>query len=158
MICFDTMLLIWGVQGQASSQHHEMVSRTKRYIASLAKANQRIMVPTPALTEYLQHFDDLERKRQLELLERHFLIASYNLLATYLAAGLARKTGRPESSSAVPRQCVKTDYQIIATAAVHGAKLLVTAEQEHFEHLAAGKIKISGVPDVHEQANLDLNP
>lgn len=94
MICFDTMVLIWGVQGWASPGQEELVGRTKRYVTSLARENERIMVPTPALTEYLQHFDDAERKRQLQ----------------------------------------------------------------HFEKLAAGKIQISEVPDIHEQPTLDLTP
>ena len=158
MICFDTMVLIWGVQGAARPGQEEMIDRTRRYIRSLAKENQQIMVATPALTEYLQHFDERERKRQLELLEKHFLIASFDLPSAYLAAGLARKAGGPSRQGSIPRQAVKTDYQIIATAIVHGAVSIITSasEREHFERLAAGKIRVLDVPDVHEQQPLDL--
>jgi len=71
MICFDTMVLIWGVQGVARPGQEEMIDRTRRYIKSLTREHRRVMIPTPALTEYLQHFDDAERRHQLELLERH---------------------------------------------------------------------------------------
>jgi len=158
MICFDTMVLIWGVQGAARPGQEEMIDRTRRYIGNLAREHEQIMVPTPALTEYLQHFDDAERKRQLELLERHFLIAAYDLPAAYLAAGLARKAGGLKRQGDITRQAVKTDFQIIATAVVRGATRIVTDESQHFETLAAGRILVSGVPEVHEQQPLDLNP
>lgn len=158
MICFDTMILIWGVQGAARAGQEVMIDRTRRYIHSLAKTNERIMVPTPALAEYLQHFDDSERRRQLELLQRHFFIASFDLPAAYLAAGLARKATGTERPAAVSRQALKTDLQIIATAAVHGATRIVTDERQHFETLASGKVPVIDVPDVHEQQPLDLNP
>lgn len=86
------------------------------------------------------------------------MIASYDLPAAYLAAGLVRKAGGLKRQGDVGRQAVKTDFQIIATAVVHGATLLITDENEHFKAIAAGKIVISGVPDVHEQQPLDLNP
>lgn len=158
MICIDTMVLIWGIQGAATSGQEPRIDRTRRYIRSLVKTNERIMVPTPALAEYLQAFDDQDRQRQLEVLERGFFIASFNLPAAYLAAGLARKASGAERLADVSRQALKTDIQIIATAVVNGASHIVTDERRHFESLSAGKIQVIDVPDVHEQQPLDLNP
>lgn len=158
MICIDTMVLIWGVQGVASTGQEAMIDRTRRYIRSLEKENRRIMVPTPALTEFLQNFDDGSRQRQLQVLERHFWIASYDLPAAYLAAGLARKTRDSPRQEGISRRAVKTDIQIIATAIVHGATEIITEDLSHFERLAADRITVSRVPNVHEQPPLDLNP
>lgn len=158
MICFDTMVLIWGVQGSASSKQPKIVDRTKRYVASLAKANERIIVPTPAVTEYLQFFDPRERRRQLQLLERHFIIVSYDLPAAYLAADLAYRAGGTKATEDIPRQAVKTDIEILATAIVHGATSIITNNLNHFERLAAGKILVSEVPAIPEQQPLDLEP
>ncbi len=139
MICFDTMVLIWGVQGSASSKQTEIVGRTKRYIASLADANERIIVPTPAVTEYLQFFDPRERRRQLQLLERHFIIVSYDLPAAYLAADLAYKAGGPKATEDIPRQAVKTDIEILATAIVHGATSIHHEQPEAFRETGCGE-------------------
>lgn len=158
MICFDTMVLIWGVQGAARAGQEPMIERTRRYIHSLRKTNERVLVPTPALAEYLQNFDDRDRRRQLDLLAQHFFIASFNLPAAYLAAGLARKAAGVERSAEVSRQAQKTDVQIIATAVVHGASRIVTNDCQHFVRLAAGKIPVIEVPDIHEQQHLELNP
>jgi len=160
MICFDTMVLIWGVQGKAAPGQEEMVARTKRYITSLNDENERIMIPTPALTEYLQGFDTAERKQQLKALEKNFFIPSFNLPAAYLAAGLARRAQesgvKPKHAS---RQEVKTDVQIIATAIVNNASKIITNNTDDFQKLAEladGRIQISDIPDVHEQQDLDL--
>lgn len=158
MICFDTMVLIWGVQGAASSEQTELIARTKRYISSLADANERILIPTPAVTEYLQGFEPGERKRQLELLQRHFVIVSYDLPAAYLAADLAHRAGAPKASGDIPRQAVKTDIEILATAIVHGASRIITNNPAHFEKLAAGRILVSEVPVIPEQQPLALEP
>ncbi len=158
MICFDTMVLIWGVQGWASPQQKEMVSRTKRYISTLADDNERIMIPTPAVTEYLQGFEPRERKRQLQLLERHFIIVSYDLPAAYLAADLGHRAGGPKTVGDIPRQAVKTDIEILATAIAHGATSIITNNLGHFEKLAAGRIHVSEVPTIPEQQPLKLEP
>jgi predicted nucleic acid-binding protein len=154
MICFDTTVLIWGVQGSARGGA-EIVDRTRRYIDSLAKDNERIMIPTPAVTEYLQVFGPDDRRRQLEILARHFVIQAFDLPSAFLAADIAYKTGAPKVSKDVTRQAVKTDIEILATALVHGASSLITDNKRHFDKLAVGRhIKISEVPTVAEQRKL----
>lgn len=157
MICFDTMVLIWGVQGEARPSQQAMIDRTRRFIASLREGNEQIMVPTPALAEYLQGFDNEARKRQLTVLEQSFFIPAFDLPAAYLAAGLARES-RGLEGKAVDRHAIRTDCHIIATAIVHGATRIITNDVDHFQKLARDKIPVSEVPDVHEQTNLDLNP
>lgn len=159
MICFDTTILIWGVQGQASSDQEGMIDQTRRYIASLHDANERIMVPTPALMEYLQGFSAAARHQQLGVLQRSFFVPSFDVPAAYLAAGISRKafSDRVEGSPA-SRQAVRTDCQIIATAVVHHATRIITNDRKHFGALAKlvpRKIEISGVPEIHEQLSLD---
>jgi predicted nucleic acid-binding protein len=161
MICFDTAVLIWGVQGLAGTARTEsdrdpMIDRTRRYVASLAGEGTRIMVPTPALAEYLRAFPSRDRRRQIELLDRHFFIAAFDLPSAYLAAGLARRVREEGAPEGLTRQAIEADLQIIATAVVHGARAIVTDEVEHCERLAAGRIRISAVPEIHEQTALDL--
>jgi hypothetical protein len=52
---------------------------------------------------------------------------------------------------------MKTDVQIIATAIVAGARLIVTHEKQHFQALAGDRIQVSDVPVVHDQADLDFD-
>jgi predicted nucleic acid-binding protein len=161
MICFDTMVLVWGIQGKASPGQEEMVARTKRYIDSLRDENEQILIPAPVVSEYLQHFDTDERKRQIRALERYFLLPAFNLPAAYLAAGIAYQRQRSGATSAegTSRQAIKTDIQILATAIVNNARLLVThnlADFENLAQLAGGRIRVADVPNVHSQRDLDL--
>jgi hypothetical protein len=119
------------------------------------------MIPAPAVSEYLQYFEAEERKRQIKALERHFFLPAFNVPAAYLAAGIAHQ--RQREGSGVPagssRQAIKTDIQILATAIVNHARLLVTHNLADFEglaKLAGGRIRISDVPIVHSQQDLDL--
>jgi hypothetical protein len=57
------------------------------------------------------------------------------------------------------RQAIKTDIQILATAIVNNARLLVThnlADFERLAKLAGDRIRISDVPNVHSQQDLDI--
>lgn len=161
MICFDTMVLVWGIQGKASPGQEEMVARTRRYIASLRDENEQVLIPAPVVSEYLQHFETEERKRQVRALERHFLLPAFNLPAAYLAAGIAHQRQRSGGGSGegTTRQAIKTDIQILATAIVNNARLLVThnlADFESLAKLAGGRIRISDVPNVHSQQDLEI--
>jgi predicted nucleic acid-binding protein len=150
MICFDTSILIWGVQGAARSGQEEMIDRTRRFIAHLREQNEQIMIPTPALAEYLQGFENEDRKAQLAILERSFVIPAFDMPAAYLAAGLARRAAAIPRGE-IPKQTVKTDLQIIATAIHNRASKIITNERDHFTALAGDRIEISEVPNIHEQ-------
>src|SRR4051794_39821509 len=86
MICFDTQILIWGIQGVRDPTKIQMVERTQRYIARLDKDKKPVMVPAPALTEYLAGFDPAEQERQMAVLERCFIIPSFDAPAAAMAA------------------------------------------------------------------------
>ena len=92
MICFDTMTIIWGVQGAAKGSQIDMVKRTKRYIEYLADKNEKIMIPTPALTEYLIGFPPEEQKEQRQVIERNFIVPSFDIAAVGIAAELLGNT------------------------------------------------------------------
>jgi predicted nucleic acid-binding protein len=74
MYCFDTNLLIWGVQGVSTPNRSGMIDRTRRFIASLPSGDT-IMIPSIVLAEYLQGFTDkARREQQLATLQRRFFI------------------------------------------------------------------------------------
>lgn len=156
MICLDTLVLVWGVEGATGSTGDEMVERTRTFFASLRDAAEVLMVPAPAVGEYLQRFDDEHRAHQLAALDRYFFIPAYDPPAAALAAELAR---RPEvkalfkaAGSGGPDLAV--DLQIVATAIVQGAETLLTPDLETFRILAGGRIKVSEVPRIPTQTRL----
>jgi hypothetical protein len=150
MICFDTQILIWGVQGWARPSQVEMIDRCKRYIAHLDACHEVVMVPTPALFEYLIHFGDGEERRaQRTAIERHFFVPGFDLPATILAADLhtaARGVWTCCREEGITRQEYRVDVMIAAIAISQGAAAIITTDP-HFRGLVGGRIPVMDVPD-----------
>jgi predicted nucleic acid-binding protein len=146
MICFDTMLLIWGVQGTATPNRIRMIDLTKRYIDSLI-AEETIMVPAVAAAEYLAGFrDEAQRIVEWEAINRRFFIPAFDSPAVALAATLAQTSAAIALLTEGQRRCIKADIQIIATAIAHGAKRIVTGNVSEYRKLAGDRIEVVDVP------------
>lgn len=157
LICFDTPVVIWGVQGVADGSRSFMVERTKRYIESLAGSRTRVMIPSVVAAEYLTGFSsEAERAAQIVKLERFFFVPPLDAPAATLAATLADNVTTSVPRPPGWRQSLKADCYIVATAIVHGAATVVTSADECriFTRIASGRIKVIEVPSVPKQGNL----
>ena len=157
MICFDTAPLIWGIQGKANKEQEYLVSRTNSYIRHLSKEKTKIILPAPVIAEYLVGFSAEEQKIQEEILQKYFIIVSFDYKAARLASELERaKSPRDiQAEFGIDRQNVKTDVQIVATAIVFGAHAIVSHD-DHMKVIAGDRIKIIDVPSISEQLPLQL--
>jgi len=158
MICLDTPILIWGVRESATRGQEHMIDKASRYIAYLESQNERIMVPTPVIAEYLVGATVTQRRDRV-ILERGFYAPGFDLPSAELAAELLRDTDlikRTRDETGVDRLLIKIDAQIIAIAITHHAKKIVTPNVRHFRVLARGKIDIEDLPDILEQNRLPL--
>ncbi|HTU22500.1 MAG TPA: hypothetical protein VMG10_30965 [Gemmataceae bacterium] len=157
MICFDTQALIWGVQSTGHSGREDIVARARRYIEWLSKSKTPIMIPAPAVTEYLVAFDPDEQQRQLQVIERSFFVAAFDLPAARMAArilGRRLEMHRIESDHCVRRQQLKVDVFIVATAIVHHAERLISHDA-HMGKLAEGtSLQVCEIPDLATQGEL----
>jgi len=151
------MVLIWGVQGNANPGQEHMVERTDRYLRSLKDANEILMVPTPVAMEYLRGFDNNEREAQLTILGRYYFLPSFDIASADLAAELSRRKEVSELHDDVGRHFVKTDVQIVATAIVHQADVIITNNVNEYRKIAGGRISISDIPNIIEQTALDYS-
>jgi len=158
VICFDTMVLIWGVQERASAGQEDRVERTARYIRHLTKKNEKVMVPAPVLAEFLAGFPAERRAEIAQAVERLFFVSAFDAKCAILAAGFSdrgRSSGEPPRMG--ERQWVKADASILACAVAHGASTIVTGEARRFEKLLAGTaLQAIDVPSVEEQAKLEF--
>jgi predicted nucleic acid-binding protein len=154
MFCFDTNLLIWGVQGVSTPNRIRMIDITRRFIASLP-ANETIMIPSIVLAEYLQGFTGKsKREEQLAILHKRYYVPPFDVPCANLAAELSQAQIASEVAEEVGRKIVKADIQIIATAIHHGADAIVTGNRSEYERLAGGRIRVIEVPVIEEQPSL----
>ncbi len=67
MICLDNMVLAWGLADRATSGQEGMIELTRAYLEDLEKKGKRVVIPAPALCEFLvpvpkeQHLDMLKK-------------------------------------------------------------------------------------------------
>ena len=157
MICLDTQVLIWGVQGQATPNAQEMVKRTANHIAHLEAQNARVIIPAPVVTEYLQGFEVEEQPRQLTTLQKNFVIPAFDIAAAALTAKLMRERQKEVSrQSNETRQSLKVDFMIAAIAIQQGATTLVTHNTGDFKGICGNRISVIDVPNVALQGGLGL--
>jgi predicted nucleic acid-binding protein len=157
MICFDTQVLIWGVQSTGHEGREAIVERTRKYIGWLQKHKEQIMLPAPAVTEYLVGFEPDEQQRQLHAIERALLVAAFDMPAAAMAARILgrrldmEKIARDHS---LRRQKLKVDAFIVATAIIQNVESLVSNDP-HMKKLAGGSsLKVIEVPEITEQGLL----
>ncbi len=153
LVCVDTMMLIWGVQGTARPNQQGMIPRARAYLKELAEKRHHILVPTPVITEYLTPFDANDRTAQLEVLQKMFVVAPFDLRASVIAAELwgqrdRLKAIREEYGSS--RGKVKMDCHIVAVAKAHGASHLVSHD-EGLRKIAEGYVTAIDVPERDKQ-------
>jgi predicted nucleic acid-binding protein len=153
VICIDTNVLIWGVQGVARPNQLGMIDRTRRYLAHLTREHEQVMVPVVVVGEYLHGFPQDDRDEQLQALSRMFFLPAYDARCAALAAEL-ESVGQAVRGEPGARVAFRADAQIIATAICHGATQIVTGNVTEFRRIAGTRIPVIEVPVIPEQGNL----
>jgi predicted nucleic acid-binding protein len=133
---------------------HPLAHPARELVRSLkAEAkNQRIIVPSVVIAEYLTGIPSEKRTKVLSEMQNWIHIAPFDMKGAAIAADLMqevlklRKSGDPEISS-VNRQCLKADVEVMATSIAHGAKVLYTTEVEKFAKIVGGKISIKSIEE-----------
>jgi predicted nucleic acid-binding protein len=147
MIALDANILVWGLRKQNDPKRPDMVERCAALIAELHELRQTILVPSIVLAEYLIGHTSEQQDQELDIVGRNFFVGAFDTRAAKIAAELydARMFKQIVKDDNVPRQCLKADYKIIATAIRHGASVIYVDDQ-HFAKIANNKITVRPVP------------
>ena len=119
------------------------------------KAGERIVVPTPALTELLVKAGDAGPK-YLEIITRskYFRVGEFGVLAAVEAAALEREArSKGPKRGATPEATwdkVKFDRQIVAIAKAVGAKAIYTNDDQLARHARAAELEVKTPGDLPE--------
>lgn len=130
MIAFDAHFVMLALRPAIPASADRAKDRVTNLVAELQKAGERILVATPALTEFLVHAESAA-PRYLEELQKSakFKISPYGLRAAVEVAAVieaAVKKGAKKDGSRDTWAKVNFDRQIAATAKVEGAHTLYT--------------------------------
>jgi predicted nucleic acid-binding protein len=155
-VCFDTSLLIWGIRGEATSGQEAMIDRTKRYIAFLDAQKKQVMVPAPALFEYLiGSKNDHIRNDERSVIARRFRVPPLDIPSAQLAAQLQDSDNVRvlRQAGQVDKERLKIDTLIIAIAIVNSAEKIVSNDG-NFKTIAQDRIPVVEVPLIPQQSDL----
>lgn len=168
LVCLDANVLMWMMKTTTPDMRrdeYEACLRAQNYCAELSLRRDRIMLPMPAVTEYLvkvpvdQHGAHLTRMR--ELFNVHTLDDRAASIAAELCSGPSAREARERLASQLKqcgnlaRQLVKTDAMILAIAIAQRARVIISHD-EHLVTLAGDRIQVQPLPPV-EQASLPFS-
>lgn len=149
MICFDTNVLIWSVQASGPPAMADLRIRARRYLEHLDRERTTVLVPAPALSEYLAWFHPQDHATQMRVFEKGFRMGPFDTQAAALAARILHQREalrQVRDQHQITRQLVRVDVIIVAIAAAQG----VTAIVSHDAHIRA-LVQLGGFPiQVHE--------
>lgn len=142
--------------------------RVEHLIATISKAGDKIIIPTPSLAEALVHAGEAaERFFTVIRTSRYFQVTPFGTTAAIEAAEIMRKRialhGRLTDAEVKSRAKIKFDIQILAIANVSRAAALYTDDRDLQKLAKAAGLSSQGfldlpLPPEDDQQSLDLPP
>lgn len=146
-VCLDTNVLIWGIKRQATPGQEYMIERTARFLRYLEKKQTDCVVPAVVIAELLLPLPLSEHMLFTALVSQTFVVPSFNTLT---AALLAKIWQSKKGQVVIPRQEIKFDAMVVATALAAGASCIYSNDP-HIEAIALGHIDCKDIPATPEQ-------
>lgn len=164
MVVFDASILLFVFDGNTPSSVPRARERVEYLIDRLSEAGEKIIVPTPALSETLVHAGSAGPE-YLAILGKQacFRVASFDERAAVEAAFRTyqarqrgqRKGGAPEAS----KTKIKFDRQIVAVATVEGAAAVYSDDSDvrgYAREAGMEALGLSDLPLPPEDPQMDL--
>ena len=128
IVAVDTMILVWGIRKVGDENQ---IKQAAWLFRGLDDIDAQVIVPSVALAEYLVPFDSQKHADVVAPLARRFIIAPFDVKCAALAARLFVE-GKQDREMSVEnaRNLLKSDSLIIATAAVHGARIFYSDDEQ----------------------------
>ena len=160
MVAFDATMLSLLFSGQAKAPLNpktkqpveHMQDRVQHLVNSLESAGERIVVPTPALSEFLSFAGPSGPSYLSELNSSSvFKVASFDQRAAIEAAAayqMALQSGGKRGGSQSPWQKIKVDRQIVAIAKVEGVHTIYSDDSDVETFAARESIQVIGIGEL----------
>ena len=153
MTCFDNNSLRWAFQAFSSAVPPTdlFVQRVGNYILSLDQADQKVVIPAIVLFEFLVIEPENEHHRLIAGFAERFEIIPFDFRTASIAATLqARRTNSNQnpSTTSTPKQVLKVDCMIAATAIAAGASEVLTHDRDFEKLLQGSGVKVKKVSEL----------
>lgn len=151
LYCIDTQLLIWGQQNKASKNEESLRERAIQFFQEIDNnSNIQLLIPSVVLSEFLVDFKKVDHIKWLQIFSQKYIIAPFDAMAASLCAELWQLKHNSkeikELKEKSKRNVIKADFQIVATAIVHGATCIYSYDDD-FKKIANARIEIRILPE-----------
>lgn len=153
-VALDTNILIHGVQLKAGPGQEWKAERAAALLASLEMKEVIVVVPAPALAEYLSGLNDNEASQSLRVIQKRFVVAPLDIAAATMAGRLHRiargdtDQGELVGGEVASKRQLKADVFITAVAKMQGCSALLTAEN-NFPRVCRDAIDVISLGDAY---------
>lgn len=153
MVVFDASILLFVLNENTPSSVPRAKERVEYLIDQFSAAGEKIVIPTPALSECLVYAGPAGPEYLIAINKQScFRVASFDeraaveaAIRTYNARQRGqRKGGNPEAS----RTKIKFDRQIVAIAAVEGASAIYSDDSDVRNYAADAGMEAHGLADL----------
>lgn len=164
-VCLDAHVLIWGLQGNASSQRQEMIPKAKNFLKYLSENNIIILIPSAVLAELLMYVPPEEHERFIQKFSISYQICPFGKKEAIYFGKIWYAKNNDKTIEEVKEDLknlgisakskIKFDILIIATALAHKADKIISHDDD-VKKLAEGFIKVEEIPDIPTQEKLNF--
>jgi predicted nucleic acid-binding protein len=149
LVCFDTQMLIWGVQRKSQTTQTDMIKKAEIIIQQLDKDKTKIIVPSIVLGEFLLGLPVEQHMSTVNFFKKRFIIAPYDAQAASTFANLWKeydpdlksKTDKPG------RTFLKADAMIVAIAIAREADCIYS-EDPWLKNFAGINIHVNTISQI----------
>lgn len=160
IVCLDTHILVWGIKGQADPGQENQILRSKALLKALEARNDKIVIPSPVLAEFLIGVPH-DKLQSIPPQLNKFEVAPFDAKAAWIFAQIwtEKNMGRTLSEdikqelSGITRKTIKFDCQIVSIAVSCGANVIYSHDSG-VKLFADGKIKVLEAPEFMAQDEL----
>jgi len=158
LVCFDTHILIWGVEKTSHPQQSDMIIKTGLFLEHLKENNIEAIIPSVVLSEFLMHVPKEKIENYLSSFQKHYIIAPFDAMAAIKFAKIWQSKSDDETikrliNDGFRKNCLKIDSMIIATAITRNAECIYSHDNG-LQKFASGDIDVREVPSLPGQLNL----
>lgn len=151
--CVDSNIIVWGIKKQATDGQEEMIARAEKFFSRIDEYQDYVIIPTIVLAEVLAPEPTIIRAKYLEILNKTFVIAPFDARAALkyaeMMSGRLEEVKTISNDIGIPRQKMKADHMVIATAIVNGANCIYSTDTG-LKAFANGYIDVKDLPPLKD--------
>lgn len=153
-VCLDTNIVIWALRQTKDPAQQDRVESAVRFVDWLSANGHEVAIPSIVVAEVCAGLAESQHKPFVDEMQRAFQILAFDLVAALHFGRLWRAyRDKLKLIGPIPRQELKIDSAILATAVAWDAEVVYT-EDPWLSKLGDGGVEMKKMPQIPEQLGM----